>query len=403
MSVSFDVIGFDVIVIGLGGMGSAAAYQLAKRGQRVLGLEQYTAPHNRGSSHGKSRIIRQAYFEHPDYVPLLMRAYELWQQIEQDSQYPLLHLTGGLMLGLADSPTITGSLRSAQTHGLAHEVLTAAEIHQRFPVLHPSPETIGLYEDQAGYVCPEVSIQAYLKCATQLGAELHFEEPVLDWQADSAGVKVTTAEGDYWADKLVITPGAWASQLFKLDLSLVVERQVLYWFEPTQQLSEFEQLPIYIWETENGVYFYGFPTQGTNQGIKVALLDHGQVCTPETIDRQVHDYEIAKMRMYLAQYIPALNGRCLEAITCMYTNTFDGHFAIGLHPKYPQVTLASPCSGHGFKFASVMGEVLADLAIQGKTRHGLGLFGLERFFKSPNKAADHATSGNFCRHPVDPK
>lgn len=375
---------FDVIVIGLGGMGSATAYQLAQRGQRVLGLEQFTPPHDRGSSHGKSRIIRQAYFEHPSYVPLLLRAYELWQQIEQETAEEVLIITGGLMIGLPESPTVAGSLRSAKQHGLAHQVFTAEEIHRRFPLLHPNPATIAVYEAKAGFVRPEASIHAHLQRAAELGAELHFAEPVLDWVATETGVEVTTAEGKYQADKLVIAPGAWASRLLKLDVPFVVQRQVLYWFQPASSLELFscDRLPIYIWEAEDGVQFYGFPADG-DAGVKIAFFRMGQDCTPETITRTVHDHEIAKMRAYISEYIPALNGKLLNATTCMYTTVPDEHFVIGLHPNYPQVTIASPCSGHGFKFASVVGEILADLAVAGETKYPLDLFSPTRFSSLP--------------------
>jgi sarcosine oxidase len=373
---------FDVIVIGLGGMGSATVYHLAQRGQRVLGLEQFTSPHDRGSSHGKSRIIRQSYFEDPAYVPLVLRAYELWQQLEQETDQTILIPTGGLMMGPPESTAVAGSLRSAEEHGLAHELLDAQAIRQRFPVLHPDPETIALYETQAGFVRPEVAISAYLQRATQLGAQLQFETPVLDWHGTAQGVQVITASATYQAEKLVITPGAWAAQLLKLQMPFVVERQVLYWFEPLRQFELFgcDRLPVYLWETYDGTQFYGFPADGDpSLGVKIAFFRMGQICTADTIDRTVHQDEIEKMRLCLSQYIPDLNGDLKSTATCMYTNTIDQNFVIGLHPDHPQVAIASPCSGHGFKFASVVGEILADLAIEGRTKHQLDLFRPDRF------------------------
>ena len=375
---------FDVIVIGLGGMGSATAYQLARRGKRVLGLERYTPAHNLGSSHGKSRIVRQAYFEHPAYVPLLMRAYELWEQIEQETGKNLLTLTGGLMLGLPESETVAGSILSARKHGLEHELLDAREIKRRFPPFQPSQETIALYEKKAGFVHPEHSVSAHLQRATELGATLHFEEPALSWEASSSGsrVCVTTAKGCYEAEKLAIAPGAWAGDIFNFDLPLTVERQVMYWFDPVGGIEPFlpEHFPIYIWEAEDQVKFYGFPAQGGKQdGVKVAFFYKGVPCTAETIDRTVEVAEIQQMRQYLAERIPALNSDCLQTSTCLYTNTPDFHFVIAPHPQYSQVAIASPCSGHGYKFASVVGEILADLVIDGKTRHPLDLFAPTRF------------------------
>jgi sarcosine oxidase len=371
---------FDVIVIGLGGMGSATAYQLARRGKRVLGLEKYTPAHNLGSSHGKSRIIRQAYFEHPAYVPLLMRAYELWEQIEQETGKNLLTLTGGLMLGLPESETVAGSILSAREHGLEHEILDAREIKRRFPPLQPNPETIALYEKKAGFVHPEHSVSAHLQRATELGATLHFEEPALSWEASGSGVRVTTANGCYEAEKLAIAPGAWATDIFNFNLPLTVERQVMYWFEPIGGIEPFlsDRFPVYIWEADDKVKFYGFPAQDGN-GVKVAFFYKGVACTAESIDRTVKTEEIQQMRQYLAERIPALNSNCLQTSTCLYTNTPDFHFVIAPHPQYSQVAIASPCSGHGYKFASVVGEILADLVIDGKTRHPLDLFAPTRF------------------------
>jgi sarcosine oxidase len=376
---------FDVIVIGLGGMGSAAAYQLAQRGQQVLGLEQFTPPHSHGSSHGRSRIIRQAYFEHPSYVPLVLRAYKLWQQLEQEVGQSLLSLTGGLMLGQANSAIVQGSLYSAQQHGLAYELLETADIHRRFPLLVPDPKTVALYELNAGFIRPEIAISAYLQRATQLGAVLRYQEPVLDWQATNRGVRVITAAAQFEAAKLVIAPGAWATQMLKLDLPLVVERQVLYWFQPVSHPEQFsaEHLPIYVWETQDGTQLYGFPADGDpSEGVKVAFFRGGQIqqhCTPATIDRTVHESEVKTMREYLHQYIPTLNGQLVNAVTCMYTTTPDEHFVIGLHPQHPQVVIASPCSGHGFKFASVIGEILAALSIEADSPYPLELFQPNRF------------------------
>ncbi len=376
---------YDVIVIGLGGMGSAAAYQLARRGVRVLGLERHTAAHVLGSSHGKSRIIRQAYFEDPAYVPLLLRAYELWEQIEHESRENLLHITGGLMIGPPTSRTVAGARRSAEQHGLAHEMLDAAEIQQRFPVLRPTPGTIALYEQKAGFLHPEASVAAHLRMASHFGAELQFNQPVLSWEAAPSGtrVHVTTEQGSYEAGRLIISPGAWAPQLFAdLHLPLVVERNLLFWFEPHGGREPFTpgRFPIYIWEVDDHTQFYGFPAQdGPPGGVKAALFRAGVHCTPETIDRTIHPHEVDRLRECLAAHIPDLNGPVIEAAACMYTTSPDEHFILGLHPHHPNVVVSSPCSGHGYKFASVIGEILADLAIDGTTRHPIGLFDVGRF------------------------
>ena len=243
---------YDAIVAGLGGMGSAAAYQLARRGKRVLGLERFSPAHDKGSSHGRSRIIRQAYFEDPAYVPLLLRAYELWEQLEGETGQELMTLTGGLMIGRREDELVSGSVESAEEYGLPYEMLDAGEIKDRFPPFSPDPETVALYEERAGFVRPEEAVKAHLDRAEALGADLRFEEPVLLWEASEGQVRVETPEGSYEAERLVISPGAWAPQLLAdLGLPLEVERQVMYWFEPRGGLEPFlpDRFPIFIWET----------------------------------------------------------------------------------------------------------------------------------------------------------
>jgi sarcosine oxidase len=368
----------DVIVAGLGGMGSAAAYQLAGRGQRVLGLEKFSPAHDKGSSHGRSRIIRQAYFEGAEYVPLLLRAYELWEQLEEETGQELMTLTGGLMIGREEGELVSGSVQSAEEHDLPYELLDAAEIRRRFPAYAPGPETVALYEEKAGFVRPEETVRAHLDRATSLGADLRFGEPVLSWEASENGVRVETPAGSYEAERLVISPGAWAPQLLAdLDLPLEVIRQVMFWYEPVGGLEPFlpDRFPIYIWEPDDGNMFYGFPAQDDDRGVKAAFFRAGGVpTTPETIEREVHEEEIDFLRSYLAEHIPDLAGRCLDARACMYTNTPDEHFVISLHPDHPQVAIAAGFSGHGYKFCSVVGEILADLATEGSTRHPLDLF-----------------------------
>jgi sarcosine oxidase len=374
----------DVIVVGLGAMGSAAAYQIAARNHTVLGIEQFDPAHDRGSSHGRSRIIRQAYFEHPDYVPLLDRSYSLWEQLERETGMRLLTMTGGLMLGSPDTDVVAGSLTSAREHDLPHELLDADEIHSRFPPFTPSGDEVALYEERAGFLAPEACISAHLDRALQLGAELRFNEPVTAWEALDTGVRVTTAAGVYEAEALVVAVGAWAPAVLRaLDLPLVVERQVMYWFDPVGGAEPFGvgRFPIYVWETPTGIQFYGFPAHdGPGGGAKVAYfrLD-GTTTTPDDIDRDVHEDEIEHMRSVLRGRLEALDAPCLTAKTCMYTTTPDEHFVIGLHPEHPQVSIAAGFSGHGYKFASVVGEILAELTLDGRTRHGIDLFDPERF------------------------
>jgi len=376
---------YDVVVIGLGGMGSATAYQLAARGLRVLGIEQFTPAHDKGSSHGKTRVIRQSYFEDPAYVPLLLRAYELWWQIGRETGTDLLRETGGLMIGAPDSDVVRGSLRSAREHGLPHELLDARELRRRFPVLRPAEHEVALYERRAGFLRPEEAVRAHLGRAGALGAELHFGEKTLAWEAGEGGVTVRTDRGCYEAGQVVITPGPWAPQLLAgLGLPLEVERQVLYWFESLEGVEPFlpDRFPIWIWENTAKAALYGFPSlDGPAGGVKLAFYraPREERCTPESVDRSIRPAEIETMRQAIARHIPALGGRFITGATCLYTNTPDKNFVITTHPESSRVHVACGFSGHGFKFCSVVGEIMADLATTGGTRHDIGLFRLGRF------------------------
>lgn len=375
---------FDVIILGLGGMGSAAAYHLSARGKRVLGLDQFTPPHDKGSSHGQSRVIRQAYFEDPAYVPLLVRTYELWKKLEADSGKNLLTVTGGLMLGTEHSAVVSGSLRSAREHSLPHEVFNAAEIRKRFPLFAPEPDTMALFEKNAGFVRPEEAVRAHLSLATRHGATLQFQEEVTSWAVSENFVRVKTQSETYEAGQLVICAGPWLGKIAAdLALPLQVERQVQFWFEPVGGIATFmpEKFPVWIWETKDGSHPYGLPAiDRASGGVKVSMHHGGKnpVCTPDTIDRIVAESEIAAARACITSRIPALNGRCLRSTTCMYTNAPDGHFIIDRHPASSRVLIVSPCSGHGFKFCPVVGEIVAGLTTEGSTKHPVGLFQFAR-------------------------
>jgi sarcosine oxidase len=366
----------DVIVVGLGGMGSAAAYHLAARGQRVLGLEKFTPAHDRGSSHGGSRIIRQSYFEDPAYVPLLLRAYELWEELAKESGREVYRVTGGLFSGPPECLTVAGSRRAAEEWSLPHEVLDATGIRARFPNFTPQQGDIAVYEAMAGFARPEMTVQAHIDLATQEGATLNFGEQVREWTETAGGVRVTTDRGSYTAGQVVICPGAWAPQLLaEFDIPITVERQVLYWLDPIGGTAAFENQPIFIDENAAGMQVYGFPAiDGPTGGVKVAFFRKGIVCTPDTIDRVVHPGEITEMRDRVGALLPALDGPCLHSATCMYSNTPDEHFVIARHPDSSNVTVACGFSGHGFKFVPVVGEILADLAMTGTTNHPIALF-----------------------------
>lgn len=378
---------FDVIVLGLGGMGSAVIAHLAMRGQRVLGLDQFHPPHDQGSSHGRSRVIRQAYFEDPAYVPLLLRAYELWRELERQTCRSLLTLTGGLMLGAPDSAVVAGSHRSAKQHNLPHELLDAREIKHRFPQFQPDADTVALYESNAGVVRPEDSVAAHLDLAMQRGATLQMEERVLAWQAAPGRVRVTTSRGEYEAGQLVICAGPWAGPvLADLKLPFQVERQVQLWFEPAGGIEDFlpGKFPVWIWETRDGAHPYGIPAlDGPEGGVKVAIHHGGanRYCRAENAQREVSEAEIAAAQAVIASRLPAVRGRCLRAVTCLYTNLPDEHFLIDRHPAHPEVLIVSPCSGHGFKFCPVIGEIAADLVERNTTRHPIQLFNLARLQK----------------------
>lgn len=377
---------YDVIVIGLGGMGSAAAYRLARRGQRVLGIDRFAPVHNLGSSHGGSRITRQAYFEDPAYVPLLLRAHELWDGVERDSGRKIFTRCGGIMLGGPDSRTVAGSLASARKWELPHELLDAAEIRRRFPTMRPADHEIALYEENAGFVVPEGSVAAHLQLAARAGAELHHEEKVLSWRQTSTGVRVGTAQNFYTAEQLVICPGAWAPELLaELGIDFTIERQVQYWFAPSGGAEPFRagRHPIYVWEGENGRQFYGFPAHDDAGSVKVAFFRGGETCTPSTIDRTVHAAEVDEISGFVGRKMPSLPGAFLRAATCMYTNTPDEHFVISRHPAHDRVVVACGFSGHGFKFVPVVGEILADLVVDGTTGHPVALFDPARFAGVP--------------------
>ncbi len=377
---------FDVIVLGLGGMGSAAAYHLAARGKRVLGIEQYTAAHANGSSHGGSRIIRQAYHESPEYVPLILRAYELWGRLQKDTGTDLLQLTGGLMIGPPGSAVVQGALHSALEHGLLYEELNSTELRRRFPVLNPRSDETAMYEVKAGYLRPEAAVLSHLELAGRGGADLHFEETVETWTADTAGehVRVVTSKATYEAAQLVITTGAWAPEtLAGLRLPLEVQRRVACWFQPGGRgIESFlpDRFPIYIWNVSNQETFYGFPaTDGRDGGVKLAMHSGAEKCSPSSLSRDVSAEEVEELRRQLREFIPSLNGRLVKAQTCMYTMTPDEHFIISLHAEFPQVAIAAGFSGHGFKFTSVIGEILADLIADGRTKHPIEFLSPSRF------------------------
>jgi len=284
------------------------------------------------------------------------------------------------MIGPEDGILVQGALASARTHHLPHELLTSREVRRRYPAFAVKDETVAVWEPRAGVLFPEYGVLAHLRGASRRGAELKMEERVLAWQPRDGGVEVRTDIDRYTADRLIVTAGPWAGPILSdLGLPLRVERNVMYWFQPSEAAPFApDRLPIYIYEYRREGFIYGFPQVGRD-GVKVAHHHSGEFCTPETIRRDVTPEEVHRMRDILAGTLPGLNGDLLQAVTCMYTNTPDGHFIIDRHPRHPQVILACGFSGHGFKFAPVVGEILAELATYGHTRHPIELFQLARF------------------------
>ncbi|GEM_PF-174893 len=367
---------FDVIIIGAGIMGSAAAAQLARRGRKVLLLDQFTPPHANGSSHGESRVIREAYFEHPAYVPLIQRAYELWQELEQESGGSLLKITGGLMIGPENGAVFGGSRRSAEEHKLPHEILTAEQVNARFPAFNMPEDFLAVHEPRAGMLFAEKCHQALLDEASAHGVVFRWNETVESWTASDQHVEVTTRTGRYQAEQLVIAAGPWAGQIVSaLQGRLTVERQVMHWFDPAARLADFvpDSFPVHVWEYEHGKYFYALPDAGS--GVKTAIHHQGEITSVSTVNRTVTEDDKLVMQQLVAKFLPSLNRPPHRSAVCLYTNTADEHFLVDWHPEFQNVLMMSPCSGHGFKFAPALGEIAADLLTNGKSRFDIALFG----------------------------
>lgn len=373
---------YDVIVIGVGSMGAATCSHLAKRNVSVLGLEQFDIPHNKGAHHGLSRMIRQSYYEHPAYVPLLQRAYELWHELESETACKILHLNGGLYMGPGDGEIVPGSLSSAREHNLPHQHLDHAAIAERFPQFTLPDHFEAVFEERAGFVVPELAVGSHVELALRHGAELHGHEAVSDWSCEASGVTVRTDKEVYQADHLIITAGAWSECLLEsLGIPLTVTRQVLGWTTPRRQ-EDFspDRFPCWFIETEPGFGHYGFPILPGQPGFKSALHKPGDIVDPDTVERDVLPEDEATIRSVLSDHIPDANGPLLALRTCLYTNSPDSHFIIDRAPEHhDRLTLATGFSGHGFKFSPVVGEILADLALEGNTSHPVDLFSIERF------------------------
>lgn len=373
---------YDVIVVGIGGMGSAAAWHLARRGAKVLGLERFDIPHNMGSSHGISRIIRMPYYEDPAYVPLLRRAYELWAEIEAATGEELLVITGSIDASPEDDALFQGALNSARLHDLPHEVLTGDQVNARYPGYRLPSSHRAVFQARGGLIASERAIVAHVRAAQAQGAEIHAREAVLGWEAkpDGDGVVVTTDRGRYEAARLVLTAGAWIGDLEpSLQTVAVPERQVLAWLQPEKpELFALDRFPVFNLQVDEGRY-YGFPIYEV-PGFKFGRYHHrGETSRADEVRREPDAEDERILRDFSQRYFPKGSGPTMALRSCLFTNTPDEHFILDRHPAHEQVVLVSPCSGHGYKFCSVIGEIVADLASgDGTTRHDIGFLRLSR-------------------------
>ncbi|ADB58925.1 Sarcosine oxidase [Haloterrigena turkmenica DSM 5511] len=372
---------YDVIVIGVGGMGSATAAHLADRGSDVLGLERYDVPNTMGSSHGITRIIRRAYYEHPSYIPLVERAYELWDDLADETGRDVIHRTGSIDAGPPDNIVFEGSLRSCEEHDIPHEVLTSAEVAERFPGYDLPEGYKALYQPDGGFVVPEQAIVGHVETAQAAGAEVRARERVLEWESTSdEGVRVETDRGTYEAENMVLAAGAWNYKFADVLEDLAVpERQVLGWFQPDRPSTfEPENFPVWNLKVPEG-RFYGLPIYDV-PGFKIGKYHHrDKQVDPDDYEREPNREDERLLREVTENYFADAAGTTMRLATCMFTNSPDEHFILDTLPEHPQVAVGAGFSGHGFKFASVIGEILADLAIDGDTDHPVDMFRFDRF------------------------
>lgn len=373
---------WDAIVLGVGGVGSAALFHLASRGLRVLGIEQHEPGHALGSSHGQTRIIRKAYFEHPDYVPLLQRGYELWDELQnREQRQDLFVRTGLLQIGPMGGQVIPGVLESARLHGLDVEKLDSDQVAARFPGFRCEAHQSVVFERDAGFLRVEDCVLAHVRQAVSHGAEVRSGVVIEEWNSSRLGVEVSTSEGDFSAGALVVTAGAWAPQLLRhLGVEMRVLRKQLYWLASPSGIHRIElDGPCFFYELPEG-QFYGFPELAAGEGVKMACHSGGDlVVDPTTVNREINQVELGKVQSFASQWLPGTDSNLLRHATCMYTMSPDEHFIVDRHPQQPNVSFAAGLSGHGFKFASVLGEVLADLATDGHTALPARFLGLRRF------------------------
>ncbi len=369
-----------VIVIGLGAHGSSAIYQLVRRGVNVVGIDQFRPPHSMGSSHGPSRILRMAYKEGPDYIPLLRRSFDLWHELNDLYDEPSFEVTGGLFMGQPTGQAMTGMQASSRAQDVEIQLMTPVEVRAKYPSFHIPDEWEAIFDPKSGVIFPEVAVAAHLSLAEKAGAALHFDEQVTGWSATSSGVTVTTSKGEYEADSVILTAGVWMpGMLGDLELPFEIERVSLWMLEPKANRDFFRagSFPNASFEIGEKYPLYMQADYGT--GVKLALDHHGTLTTPETVNRETNQEDHDKIFEHIRRFVPDLDGEVLDSAVCMYTNTPDLNFVVDKHPAHENVIIGSACSGHGFKFAPVMGEILVDLAVEGASQFDLSMFSATRF------------------------
>lgn len=385
---------FDTIVLGLGAMGSAAVYQLAKRGNKVLGIEQFNSPHHFGSSHGETRIIRQAIGEGAEYVPLVLRSYDLFREIEKESGRQVLTVTGGLIISSRAAKSychvedfFTNTVEAAKKYNIEHDLLTAQDIRKRFPQFNVSDNEEGYYEHNAGFLRPEECIAAQLELAKKYGANIHVNEKVLKYESTANQVSVTTNKGKYTANKLIISAGSWLPELIHENHGrhFKITRQVVHWFDAKGSLEPYlpDKFPIFIWQLPNNHQgIYGFPALDSKGGVKIGTEQNEIATKSHLVDRNITPKEVQDMyTTYIAPNFPGISDKCVKSVVCLYNVTPDSGFVIDKHPDYQNIIIASPCSGHGFKHSAAIGEILSQLIIDGKSEIDISRFSFNRFIQ----------------------
>ena len=373
---------YDAIVVGLGALGSSALFHVASRSRRVLGIDAFDPPHTLGSTHGRSRIIREAYYEHPSYVPLLRLAYARWSELEQRSGERLFLRTGGLMLGPPDSALVAGSLESARQESIRVDVLSRKEIVSRFPALSPAAEMIGVLEENAGVLFPEACVRTYLREAQQLGAEIRPNARVTAIESSGDSIRVHVGSEVFDSRRVLIAAGPWtpgALEMLRVHVPLEIERQTMHWFAPHAGNAHVtpDRLPVALIEYERDRMFYVMPDIG--DGVKAAIHHEGAIVSPEFVDRSVGTSDTAPVTQLVDQYVPGASGAIRESAVCLYTDTPDRHFVLDALPSHPGIVVGSACSGHGFKFASALGEIAAQMLLGESLSGDVSLFALNRF------------------------